>query len=396
MNTSNQEPKEKSVQAPVYSYQIGDDFLDPGPDPQPGQTRGNHWNERKRQSVDLSDRLKDIAVLEIMAEEGVSEDWARADIEKYEEEYYPFWYRKGEKVRGCARMLEFKPTTAGGLKLVAAWFCQDRLCAICNWRRALAYRVQLGKLVTVFLSRDIPGAAIFLTLTTRNVPAALIGAEITHLSQSVYRLSKYKVVAMYMLGGIRVIEITYNPDRDDYHIHVHWLVWMGPGYFRGQGYISQARWTELWQKAARLDYKPIVDVRKVRPRRTEDGDMSMTAAICETAKYPIKPDAFRAILAPVEGETPERRQHRADQVRALEEGMKNKRLITFSGVFRVLRAELKMLDPEDTDMIGEGDGGVLMDAPSIFAAYDFEAKKYRVAADPSSELEFDPWRGVEE
>lgn len=392
MNTSNQEPKEKSVQAPVYSYQIGDDFIDPGPDPQPGKIKGNHWDERKRQSVDLSDRLMDIAVLEIMAE-GMSEEWARADIERYEEQYHPYWYRKGEKVRGCARMLEFKPTTAGGLKLVAAWFCKDRLCAICNWRRALTYHVQLVKLMNEVMNRHIPGTAIFLTLTTKNVPAALIGAEITHLSQSVYRLGKYKAVAVYMLGGIRVIELTYNPDRDDYHIHVHWLCWMSPGYFTGKGYISQARWTELWQKAARLDYKPIVDVRKVRPRRTEDGDMSMIAAICETAKYPIKPDAFRRILEAPDNETLEERQHRADQVRALEDGMKGKRLITFSGIFKAIRAELAMIDPEDANMIGEGDGGVLMDAPSVFAAYDFDVKKYRVAADPSSELEFDPERG---
>lgn len=73
--------------------------------------------------------------------------------------------------------------------------------------------------------------------------------------------------------------------------------------------------------------------------------------------------------------------------------MKGKRLITFSGIFKEIRAELAMIDPEDANMIGEGDGGVLMDAPSVFAAYDFDVKKYRVAADPSSELEFDPERG---
>lgn len=384
--------KENQVHTPTTytSPQIGDDFVDYGPSS--AHPRDQHWTERKRQSVDLSDRLQDIAVLDIM-DEGIPEDRARRYIETLEAQYYPYWYRRGETVRECAKMLEFKPTADGGLKLVSAWFCKDRLCPVCNWRRALTYHVQLIRLMDVVVART-PGSPIFVTLTTRNVPADGIGAEITHLSQSVYRLSKYKAVAQYMLGGMRAIEITYNADRDDYHIHVHWLVWMSPGYFRGQGYISQARWTELWRKAARLTYKPIVDVRRVRPRRTEDGEMSMIAAICETAKYPIKPDAFRAILETAEDETPDQRRHRAEQVRALETGMKGKRLITFSGVLKEIRAELAMIDPEDADMIGEGDGGVLMDEPSVWAAYDYNARKYRVAADPASELDIEWERGV--
>ena len=125
----------------------------------------------------------------------------------------------------------------------------------------------------------------------------------------------------------------------------------------------------------------------------EDGEMSMIAAICETAKYPIKPDAFRAILETADDETPDQRRHRAEQVRALETGMKGKRLITFSGVLKEIRAELAMIDPEDADMIGEGDGGVLMDEPSVWAAYDYNARKYRVAADPASELDIEWERG---
>ena len=127
----------------------------------------------------------------------------------------------------------------------------------------------------------------------------------------------------------------------------------------------------------------------------EDGEMSMIAAICETAKYPIKPDAFRAILEAGEDETPDQRRHRAEQVRALETGMKGKRLITFSGVLKEIRAELAMIDPEtdDADLIGEGDHAVLMDEPSVWAAYDYNARKYRVAADPASELDIEWERG---
>jgi plasmid rolling circle replication initiator protein Rep len=33
-----------------------------------------------------------------------------------------------------------------------------------------------------------------------------------------------------------------------------------------QNYISQDEWTEFWKKSAKLDYRPIVDVRSIKPK----------------------------------------------------------------------------------------------------------------------------------
>jgi hypothetical protein len=58
-----------------------------------------------------------------------------------------------------------------------------------------------------------------------------------------------------------------------------------PSYF-SRGYVSQARWTELWQECGRLDYVPVVDVRIVK------GDMKK--AVQETLKYSVKPADMEA------------------------------------------------------------------------------------------------------
>ena len=52
-------------------------------------------------------------------------------------------------------------------------------------------------------------------------------------------------------------------------------------------YISQDEWTELWKKSAKLDYRPIVDVRSIKPKNEKTSDIR--SAILETAKYPVKP-----------------------------------------------------------------------------------------------------------
>ena len=59
-----------------------------------------------------------------------------------------------------------------------------------------------------------------------------------------------------------------------------------PGYFRSKAdYLKQEEWTELWQKAMKLDYTPMVDIRAVKA----DKGKGLKGAILETAKYPVKP-----------------------------------------------------------------------------------------------------------
>lgn len=69
------------------------------------------------------------------------------------------------------------------------------------------------------------------------------------------------------------------------HPHLHVLLLVPASYF-GKGYIKQTRWREWWMESARLDYAPVVDVRRGYVRKTEDsGRRESVAAAIEAAKY---------------------------------------------------------------------------------------------------------------
>jgi plasmid rolling circle replication initiator protein Rep len=57
---------------------------------------------------------------------------------------------------------------------------------------------------------------------------------------------------------------------------------MVPSSYFSQGYLSQAKWVELWQKCLRIDYKPVLDVQAVK-----NGQQPMQL-IPELLKYCVK------------------------------------------------------------------------------------------------------------
>lgn len=47
-------------------------------------------------------------------------------------------FKKAERVKDCAEILEYKQNReTGERKLYRVWFCKSRLCPMCNWRRAI-------------------------------------------------------------------------------------------------------------------------------------------------------------------------------------------------------------------------------------------------------------------
>ena len=53
------------------------------------------------------------------------------------------------------------------------------------------------------------------------------------------------------------------------HPHFHALLLVKPSYFKGQGYIKQGDWVEMWSKALRADYLPSVNVKAVKATLTK-------------------------------------------------------------------------------------------------------------------------------
>lgn len=315
--------------------------------------KDRRWGERKTQSLALSKAFRDCFVDTMIAE-----GWTREQAETLADDYHvnTTWITKHRATERCGETLWFTRDADNRLKLWQAWFCKDRLCPMCNWRRALKYTAQVGQILQVMMERKIAGKPIFATFTMRNVKGEDINQSFGDFADSFRRLMAYKAVKTYCVGAIRTSEITYNAKLDTYNTHIHCLMWMSPMYFVGAkgrgGYLSQAKWTELWQRAARLDYTPVVNVKAVKPRTPTDRDPTgLFGAVLETAKYPIKPDAFRDLTTQIWQETDSQRQARLERIKHLERGMYRKRLISFFGVFKDIRKELQLDDPEDDDLV---------------------------------------------
>ncbi|MEC2217098.1 protein rep, partial [Bacillus velezensis] len=208
----------------------------------------------------------------------------------------PYYGKKAEKLSGCAECLSFKrdPET-DKLKLYQAHFCKVRLCPMCAWRRSLKIAYH-NKLIVEEANRQYGCGWIFLTLTVRNVAGEELKPAISDMMKGFNRLMKYKRVDTAVLGYFRALEITKNHEEDTYHPHFHVLLPVKRSYF-GKNYIKQVEWTSLWKRAMKLDYTPIVDIRRVKGRAKIDAEqiesdvreaMMEHKAVLEISKYPVK------------------------------------------------------------------------------------------------------------
>ena len=123
---------------------------------------------------------------------------------------------------------------------------------------------------------------VFLSLTLRNCPVDELGATLTAMSKAWDRFSRRKEFRS-VLGWVKAIEVTKNHKNGSAHPHIHALLMVRPSYFT-HGYISQARYTELWRESLRVDYTPVVDVRAIK-----DNPEALRRAIGEVLKYSLKP-----------------------------------------------------------------------------------------------------------
>lgn len=199
--------------------------------------------------------------------------------------------RLAERVKECSCVLEFgwKPNKDTGectLKFARAQFCHVRHCPVCLWRRSLKWQARLLEAMPA-IEGAYPGYRwLFLTLTVKNVEASELRTTIQHLNKSFARLTQVK--AWPAKGWVRSLEVTRNEETGDVHPHIHALLLVPGHYFGGRSYLSHEKWRQLWQKAARLDYLPLVNIRTVKERKGATDPMA--AAVAETLKYSVKPE----------------------------------------------------------------------------------------------------------
>jgi hypothetical protein len=229
-----------------------------------------------------------------------------------------------EKILGCGRYVALQPraeTAGGGWEIVASNFCRLRMCPMCAWRRSLRLYAHMLRV------RDaLPGYEwVLMTLTVPNVAGDALADMITRLHTASRELLKLPELRGFK-GWLRCTEVTYSPERRDYHPHLHILAAVRPGYFKGKQYIKQATLQALWQR-----WFPDVqdtDIRKVRGYK----------GVCEVCKYAVKP-----LICPEDDDM------RAEQARALDtlwSALHGRRLLQSAGVIRDALRRLK-IDLED-------------------------------------------------
>ena len=223
--------------------------------------------------------LKKCQVLVDKSASGKTRDWAK---HKYENRFIALAYkeidkRKAERMESCANWLAFvrKEET---LRLHSARFCRVRLCPVCQWRRSLKTFAQMSQVLSTATSQGYQ--FIFLTLTVKNCKGDKLSDELTALLLAFNKLTKYKDVKAICKGYYRGCEVTHNISTDEFHPHLHCILAVNKSYFKSKTYLSHARWTELWQRALKVNYTPIVDV-----RRCNGG----VKAVAEACKYTVKP-----------------------------------------------------------------------------------------------------------
>lgn len=248
-------------------------------------------------------------------------------------------YKKSlvERVQTCGDVLRFIKNQDGSLKLYQAYFCKNKLCPMCNWRRSMKYSYQTSRVIDEAIKQEPKGRFLFLTLTVKNVEGKDLNKTLTSLTQSFDRLFRRAKVKKNMIGYLRSVEVTHNEDDNSYHPHIHVLMMVKSSYFKGkENYISQKDWGEMWSQSLKVSYKPMIDIRTVKEK-----GKGLRGAVLETAKYPTKP-----IKLDIDNK---------QVVDDLYNGLYRKRQLGYGGLFKTIKKQLALDDVENGDLVHTSD-----------------------------------------
>lgn len=200
----------------------------------------------------------------------------------------------GQRIANCSLRLKLDVFDDDGLgprdRLTAARVCNHRLCPFCEWRRTRVWRKRLLEGVAALQSDHPKLTPLMLTLTTRSEPLESLRAQVGEMNRAWNRLAQTTAFpTAYWFRRTEISISSKNGPTYMAHPHFHVLLFVRPSYF-STGYISQLRWQQMWQMAARLDYPPVIDVRRAYKKSTSGSrDLSdVQASTLEACKYATK------------------------------------------------------------------------------------------------------------
>ena len=323
--------------------------------------------------------------------------------------------KHGVRIGECAQNLEFgwvlvsTETGETKLRLKLARFCRVRYCPVCQWRRALMWVSRFFDAFPRIYAAYPDMRYVMLTLTVRNCSTKDLRSTVNQMSKAWERLTKRK---NYPASGfVRSLEVTPEKDlyenskgeksdtpkrgyslirkaRPDYcHPHYHILLAVPPSYF-GKNYLSKDDWAALWQDAMRLDYKPVCDVRIVKPRKDKEPVLVEGMVIPDTIPDPMK------VLMSAITETIKYTTKPADMVKEkswlfeMVDQMRNVRSVALGGIFKQFLKETETEQDLITAAETEADKAIKNEG-GVHFTFVGKIKRYKrfypVSASPSEE-----------
>lgn len=280
-------------------------------------------------------------------------------------------HSKSNKFWTCAEVLLFAISSNDEMRLKNAWFCKDKLCPICQWRRSLKLSYWNERIIEeVVKQKEYNGKYVFLTLTVKNCHGSFLKDTIKTIHKGFDKMFRRAVFKKYCMGFIRSLEVTYNPETREFHPHLHVLMLMKNSYWEYERIdgkrkltprLSQPDLVDMWQNSCDLDYKPNVDIRLVKRRKGHD---SLEKAVIEISKYAFKPIDLKNLTD----------YDKRYVVSSLIKGLGRVRQVGYGGVFKEVYKQLSV-DEENLTQIAEKEDGFEAER-FAFSAYGYKTKKY--------------------
>ena len=283
---------------------------------------------------------------------------------------------KAERLKWCCKTIDadVRRDTGELVRIVGFSSCRVRLCPLCSWRRSLKNfwnTIAIVKWLQANERRQEVGkfSYIFITLTIKNCRGDALSGTIDDLFAAVKRLYERKEIKKAWFGMVRNLEVTHNvdfksKDYDTFHPHFHMIAAVRPSYFTSRDYISQKRLQALWKECLRVDYDPVVDIRRVKGRASPEGE---DASGCDAAKAVAECSKYAAKAA--DYIIPDDWDLTVETVRILDAALDRRRLINYSGIFREVSRRLKLEDSEDGDLVKVGEEIRVDDSELVRATY---------------------------
>lgn len=293
-----------------------------------------------------------------------------------------YWEKRADRLHDCGVHLWFNVYSDGNggemMKVKHAESCRVRLCPLCTWRRSIKIQTHTRKILES-MQAEKEYEYILVTLTVPNVTGAELSNKISDMMKAWNRFAGYKVFDKAVKGWYRGLEVAHNvekyrfkwgkdrktgrkkkiyivddngnripnPSYDTYHPHFHCIFAVDKNnYFNGRDYIKRDEWLAMWQKAMKDPTITQVDVRKVKPKKTDNTGAcfadTIITAVCEVAKYTVKSDDY---VLPWDWDMS------CKSVEVLDKALANRRLVAYGGVMKDWHKKLNLDDEIDGNLI---------------------------------------------